>query len=123
MKNRWNIDVKPGMRVTATLTSGRHVTDIVRKLERIPVYGWRAILASGYSVGIDDVSHAQHVTVILIPMNHEVPCVRNGRPGYRWARRYIVSHGSNVQEFPPVTRAEAYGRARELGATQVMILE
>lgn len=60
------------------------------------------------------------ITVILKQVRHEVGCTVRGRPSYRWSYRYIVCRGE-AQEFPPVTRSEAYARARELGATNIEV--
>jgi len=47
----------------------------------------------------------------------EVACLTRGRPSYRWATRYIlVNPETGNREFPAVTRAEVFDRARELGA-------
>lgn len=56
------------------------------------------------------------VVVTLKRMQREVPAPRNGRPGYRWAPGYIVNG-----EYPPVSRNEAYSRAREIGGPKVKV--
>lgn len=58
--------------------------------------------------------------ITLKPMQREVACMRHGKPSYRWAPGYIVSH-EGKDEYPPVSRNEAYDRARELGATRIVI--
>lgn len=57
----------------------------------------------------------------LRPMQREVGAPRNGRPGYRWAPGYLVIRPDGTEEHPPVSRSEAYARARELGATRIEV--
>ncbi len=60
--------------------------------------------------------------VYLKRMPYEVPGTVNGRPGYTWREGYVVINPTTGgEEYPPVSRGEAYARARELGATQVFI--
>lgn len=47
---------------------------------------------------------------------------RRPRPGYRWASAYHVIRPDGTKEYPPLRRAEAYARARELGATKIEVV-
>lgn len=55
MKNRWNIDIKRGMSVTAHHPRSGTIDGTIVKLEKEGVYGWVASLDSGYTVSIDDI--------------------------------------------------------------------
>jgi hypothetical protein len=47
----------------------------------------------------------------------EVGAPRNGRPGYRWTAGYYVRNPlTGFEEAPPLRRAEAYARVREIAA-------
>lgn len=63
------------------------------------------------------------VPVTLRRMRIEVPCLKRGRPSYRWTQGYIVRVGDGPEMFPPVLRREAYCMAREAGATSVTIID
>ena len=60
------------------------------------------------------------ITIVLQQTRHEVACTVRGRPSYRWSNHYIVCR-NGVREFPPLPRAQAYARARELGATSIEV--
>ena len=123
MRNRWGIELKRGLQVTCNHPRGGKESGVIKGFERISGYGWRVILDSAFSASIDDVIEPRNVIVMLRPMRREVAHVRNGRPGYRWAPGYVVVKPDGTEEYPPVSRTEAYARARELGATQVNIIE
>lgn len=65
MKNRWNIEVRPGAAVTYSLSRGGHADGTVASLEKTGpmanAYGVRVILADGASCGLDDVSKSDAV--------------------------------------------------------------
>lgn len=123
MQNRWGIELRRGLQVTCHHPRGGKFSGAIAGFARMPGYGWRVKLDSGATAGIDDVCEAHHVIVMLRPMRHEVGAPRNRKPGYRWATRYVVVKPDGIEEFPPVTRTEAYARARELGATQINIMQ
>lgn len=60
-------------------------------------------------------------TVTLIPEQIEVPCMRHGKPSYRWTTGYYVCDPAkglplgSAKIYPPVIRREAYALAREIG--------
>lgn len=60
MKNRFNIEVKPGYRVSYNTARGEVRTGIVLKLCQMSVYGWRVETSRG-SCGIDDVIKSEPV--------------------------------------------------------------
>lgn len=61
-------------------------------------------------------------TVTLRRTRIEVGAPRNGKPGYRWTTGYYVTDPKTGNEIhPPVRRAEAYGLARSLGATKIIV--
>lgn len=60
---------------------------------------------------------AAPVVVTFERTRREVPAPRNGKPGYAWRQGYIVNG-----EFPPVGRAEAFERAREIGGPRVQVV-
>lgn len=120
MRNRWGIELKRGLQVTCHHPRGGKEQGTIASFHRMSVYGWRVVLDTGFSAGIDDVCEARNVVVMLRPMRAEVG---TGKPGYRWAMRYLVVRPDGTEEHPPVTRSEAYARARELGATQVNIMQ
>jgi len=59
---------------------------------------------------------AEPIVVTLKRMRREVPTTRHGKPAYKWLPGYVVNN-----EFPPVGRAEAYQRAREIGGKNCKI--
>lgn len=120
MRNRWGIELKRGLFVTCNHPRGGKESGVIKGFERISGYGWRVILDSGFSAGIDDVGETHEIIVMLRPMRVEIG---TGKPGYRWVQRYLVVRPNGTEEHPAVTRSEAYARARELGATQVNIME
>ncbi len=60
-------------------------------------------------------------TVRALYVPTEVPCTVRGRPSYRWAPRYAVEVRRLVFEYPAVTRAEAYARAREIAGPKAKV--
>lgn len=64
----------------------------------------------------------QEITVFLTKTGIEVPCLRRGRPSYRWTTGYFVRKEDGNTEHPPVRRAEAFNRAHELGATRIVVV-
>lgn len=69
MLNRWSLNISRGMPVRVTLARGGHECGIVRGFERISGYGWRLILESGKSAGIDD-AEADYSEQIEIMARH-----------------------------------------------------
>lgn len=63
------------------------------------------------------------MTTVTLQRTHiEVPTTtKQGRPAYRWATGYYVIRPDGVKEYPPTKRKEAYIRARELGATRIVV--
>ena len=59
MRNRWGIELKRGLFVTCNHPRGGKESGVIKGFERISGYGWRVILDSGFSAGIDDVSETR----------------------------------------------------------------
>lgn len=69
MLNRWGLNVRRGLPVRVSLARGGKECGIVRGFERISGYGWRVILESGKSAGIDD-AEADYSEQIEIMARH-----------------------------------------------------
>lgn len=67
-------------------------------------------------------------TVTLKRMDREVPKApsrrhRNRPRSYRWAPGYlVVNPTSGLVEYPPVSRADAYSRAREIAGPKCKVV-
>lgn len=65
--------------------------------------------------------------VWLLRERIEVPCVRDGRPGYRWTNGYYVCDPAKGQPlglakiYPPVIRSEAFALAREIAGDDCLV--
>lgn len=64
---------------------------------------------------------ASKITIEMRTMEHEVACIKHGRPSYRWAIGYLVPTPEG-ELFPPVGRSEAFSIAREIYGQSVKIL-
>jgi len=51
----------------------------------------------------------------------EVPCMKHGRPTYRWTNGYLVSVDGGPKQYPPLRLNDARKLAREMGATRIEI--
>lgn len=60
--------------------------------------------------------------VQLLRERIEVPCMRHGKPAYRWTSGYYVVSPTEGKIYPPVVRKEAYALARELFGADCKIL-
>ena len=67
-------------------------------------------------------------TITLIPERIEVPCIKRGKPSYRWANGYYVCDPAkglplgNAKIYPPVVRREAYALARDIAGADCKIV-
>lgn len=67
-------------------------------------------------------AHLRNVlrVVELTPQKREVG---TGKPGYRWCSGYLVpTFPSGSLEYPPVSRNEAFARARELFGSDTIVI-
>ena len=53
-------------------------------------------------------------TIQLLREIIEVPCIKHGKPAYRWTNGYYVVDSEGSKIYPPVIRREALALARDI---------
>lgn len=68
------------------------------------------------------------IEVLFLRERIEVPCMRHGKPSYRWTNGYYVCDPApdkpigSAKIYPPVVRKEAYALARQLFGDNIKVI-